>query len=353
MRSHLVIAASAALVLAASAEAQRPNRGQGRPDQTNQQADRGNRPDRPQRAAALSMDQLTTAWTAQAAGVAGTLELDQTQAKAVIDAYIKSRTSQRMTAAGAERPEAPQRNRQRGQQGAEGERPQRPDPAERQARREQMQQQARERAQRALEIAIEEREKLEADLAMVLEGQKLRYATEVLGSFDPRWDRMTSTLIGFQLDDEVNDVTMKLSENYIVETRTARDAAAVGAEGANDAMNAARERLLAGVKGLLTEEQYVAFERTLGGARGRGGQFQRGQGPGGASMADRMMEMDADGDGRLSKDEVPERMAERFFDFLDEDGDGYITKDEMEAAAERRRQRGGGRGGRGGGNRDN
>jgi hypothetical protein len=57
--------------------------------------------------------------------------------------------------------------------------------------------------------------------------------------------------------------------------------------------------------------------------------------------ANRIMRMDADGDGRVSADEMPERMR-RQFDAMDTDGDGFIDEKEAEAAAERIRERTGG-----------
>ncbi len=56
-----------------------------------------------------------------------------------------------------------------------------------------------------------------------------------------------------------------------------------------------------------------------------------------------MDRFDADGDGKLSKDEVPPPMQERF-DSLDADSDGFITPEEMNAM--RGSFRGGPRGGR-------
>ena len=68
---------------------------------------------------------------------------------------------------------------------------------------------------------------------------------------------------------------------------------------------------------------------------------QRGQGRGGVgSFAD----ADANGDGKISKDEF--RGPERAFAFMDADGDGFVTETEMESA---RQRRGGGQGGQGGG----
>ena len=91
--------------------------------------------------------------------------------------------------------------------------------------------------------------------------------------------------------------------------------------------------------------------RPSGRQAGLGGQDQpRGQGRGQGPSIDRM---DKNGDGKLSKDELPERMAQRF-DRMDTNGDGFIDEEEFATLMERRQGQGGrgdpgsGRGGRGG-----
>ncbi len=74
----------------------------------------------------------------------------------------------------------------------------------------------------------------------------------------------------------------------------------------------------------------------------RGGQ-QGGRGGQGPSI-DRM---DQNGDGKLSKDEVPERMSQRF-DRMDTNGDGFIDAEEFAVLISRRGQGAAGRGGQGG-----
>lgn len=90
-----------------------------------------------------------------------------------------------------------------------------------------------------------------------------------------------------------------------------------------------------------------------GGRAGRGGpggqeRPRGGEGNGANGFVDRMLENDADGDGKVSSDEAPQRM-QGFFDRLDEDKDGYLTKEELTAAGQRWSGGGGGGGRRNGG----
>jgi len=79
--------------------------------------------------------------------------------------------------------------------------------------------------------------------------------------------------------------------------------------------------------------------RRGGGAGGPGGQG----GQGGAQFRQRLMESDANGDGNIQKDEVPERM-QGMFDRMDGNADGVLDEQELSAAAQ---GRGGNRGGQG------
>lgn len=79
--------------------------------------------------------------------------------------------------------------------------------------------------------------------------------------------------------------------------------------------------------GKLTEEEVrPAFGR--GGPGGPGG---RGGGPGGAAVdeiVNRMLQFDKNGDGRLAKDELPERM-QRMLERGDTNKDGFLSRDEL------------------------
>lgn len=61
----------------------------------------------------------------------------------------------------------------------------------------------------------------------------------------------------------------------------------------------------------------------------------------------RMMQRDANGDGKLSRDELPGQFAERMFETGDANGDGFLDKEELQKAFEsfrQQREAGGGRG---------
>jgi len=73
------------------------------------------------------------------------------------------------------------------------------------------------------------------------------------------------------------------------------------------------------------------------GPAGRGPEGSRGRGP--AAFIDRLMENDKNGDDKLSKDEVPERLKARF-DRVDENSDEFIDRAELEEMSKRFRERG-------------
>jgi len=82
--------------------------------------------------------------------------------------------------------------------------------------------------------------------------------------------------------------------------------------------------------GEVSAQELAAGKKRGGNARPKRGRFD------GALLA----RIDADGDGKISKDEAPERMAKRF-QRLDKDGDGFIDKAEQAAMREAFRKRSG------------
>lgn len=78
---------------------------------------------------------------------------------------------------------------------------------------------------------------------------------------------------------------------------------------------------------------------------GGGGGGRPGQTP--EQVVDRVMQNDADGDGKVSKAEAAGKPIERLFGTLDADSDGFATRDEIKAWAERQPAGGPGAGGGG------
>ena len=103
--------------------------------------------------------------------------------------------------------------------------------------------------------------------------------------------------------------------------------------------------------GAVTKEELEAAREKMGGQRGgdgeRGGRGKRGgQGQGGHGVGALLDRFDANEDGKLTKDELPERAAEKIMQ-ADADGDGAVTKEELEAAREKMGGQRGGDGERG------
>ena len=95
--------------------------------------------------------------------------------------------------------------------------------------------------------------------------------------------------------------------------------------------------------------QPTSNNRGGGGARGgKGGEGRGGKGGGRrGDPAAFFNSMDADGDGKLVADEIPERMLRRL-PGMDADGDDVITLEEFQTAISNMRSGAGGRGGKGG-----
>jgi hypothetical protein len=70
--------------------------------------------------------------------------------------------------------------------------------------------------------------------------------------------------------------------------------------------------------------------RGEGQGRGPGGGGRGAGGPGGMDPAAMFDRLDADGDGRLTKEELPEPMRDRILQRFDSNGDGIITREEMQ-----------------------
>ncbi|MFV1964212.1 MAG: HlyD family efflux transporter periplasmic adaptor subunit [Pirellulaceae bacterium] len=99
--------------------------------------------------------------------------------------------------------------------------------------------------------------------------------------------------------------------------------------------------------GFLDKNEIQAM-RSRGGGDGHGGSGRGGSGRGGMRN---LMEMDKDGDGKVTKEEAPD-LPEMFFDRIDSDGDGAVSQEEIDAMRSRFGGGGGGRDAGGGGGRE-
>ncbi|MCA9292065.1 MAG: hypothetical protein KDA25_13115, partial [Phycisphaerales bacterium] len=91
----------------------------------------------------------------------------------------------------------------------------------------------------------------------------------------------------------------------------------------------------------------IAQNQPRGGQPGRGGAGGAGGGFDSEQFVERLMQNDANGDGMLTADELPGRLA-GILDTADTNGDGALDAKELTAFAETRGQGRGGRGGAGG-----
>jgi hypothetical protein len=123
-----------------------------------------------------------------------------------------------------------------------------------------------------------------------------------------------------------------------------------------------RATVLKELKDVLTDAQLKqvrdAFDRMPLGPGGRGGRGGRGGGPLRGvpvdDLVERVMAFDKNKDGKVTKDELPERM-HYLFELGDTNKDGALDREELQRLAEKLRDQGppaqgprGGRGGRGG-----
>jgi Ca2+-binding EF-hand superfamily protein len=101
------------------------------------------------------------------------------------------------------------------------------------------------------------------------------------------------------------------------------------------------------------EEMRPDFEAMRRGGGPGGDQVRRGgtagDAAGGGSFKERMMNLDANKDGKLAGDEIPERMRERMLERADSNGDGVLDAQELDKMAESFQRGGGGDQRRGGG----
>jgi hypothetical protein len=279
-----------------------------------QDVDTPRRGDRAPRQERLDPEQARAVWEVQANGVAQRLELSPEQATEMTKAYVAAR-EQFIEGMRELREKARAEARERNQQADEADR-------------------GRGRrgagpgfAMGSRELIKSEAEKLHKTIAAFLDEEQARAAAASLGTFDAQWDGMVHAIMGFELPAENNAAALNHIESYVIATSKIRQME--DRQSMMASMREARDELMARLDEVLEEEQMSRFEQATRRRIGR------------RNMAERLLEMDANGDGKLQRDEVPERMRE-MFDRLDTNGDGVLDADELNAGPARgRRGRGG------------
>lgn len=210
------------------------------------------------RGPAMSPEASKAAWELEAAGVAKRLGLTDDQTKTLVKAYADARESHQ--AAG-------EKLRQELVEKAAGN----PDGAR----------EMREGVLKSMtELQNTEKEKFQKALGSTLSADQTTKVMASLGAFNRQWDMIVDKIAGFKLDPAKQQDALNAAEDFMAAQTKAR-AALTGEnpdrEAMRNAMLDSRQKFLDEMKKVLTPDQLIKIEESMG--RGQGG--QRGGGGGG------------------------------------------------------------------------
>lgn len=213
----------------------------------------------------LTPEKAKAAWEVQAKHVAKGLTLSDDNAAKTVKAYVDARESHRAALEKA-RQEAMDKARSAAEEGKDN------DADARDAARN-----AGAEMQKVITEALKaEQTKFEASIKKFLTADQATKVMASLGTFNPTWDNMADALIGFNLDSAKNDQALSTVETYVIAVGKVHDSD--DREAARTATQEARKQLSDAMKGILSEEQFGKFQRTMVSGRGpgRGGPGGRG-----------------------------------------------------------------------------
>ena len=190
---------------------------------------------------------MTAAWTLQAQGVAGELQVNDEQKQKLVDAYLLSRKNYQ--AANASQTDTDRR--------------------------------ARFEAMRKAGDA--ERATLSTALGAFLTPEQVEKALKPLGSFNRQYDRMTETLIEFKLDAAKRQQALAALNVYASDASALREKATSSEDwqGMRATMEASKAKLDTAMADVLDAAQLATWKESTA-WRGRGERPRGGGGPGGA-----------------------------------------------------------------------
>lgn len=184
-----------------------------------------------------------------------------------------------------------------------------------------------------------ERVKLLENLRPALAEKQLEHAMLSLGSFSHDWDRMVHTITGFELSREKTLVALSPIEEFIAGMSDIQHRNGSRAE-MQQQMQAHRKEFIMSMIDLLDDEQLKTFrqvadtvkiqhwQNTARNSRRDGTKRDSSSDPEPDTLPRKLVRYDANGDGKLTREELPEFL-HKLLDQLDANKDDILDAEEL------------------------
>lgn len=189
------------------------------------------------------------------------------------------------------------------------------------------------------QLMKKERVTLLDNLRPLLAGPQLERAMLTLGTFSHDWDRMVHTITGFELSREKTLIALSPIEEFIAGMSDTQLRSESRAE-MQQRMQTQRNELLKSMSNLLDDEQIKTFrlvadtvkirnwQRTARNSRRNGAKRDSSSDPKQGTLPRKLMRYDANGDGKLTREELPEFL-HNLLDQLDANKDDMLDAEEL------------------------
>lgn len=271
--------------------------------------------DQPRLNRKISLEDREAAWNLEALGYSHNLKLSEEASAQVVRAYTSSRVRLQEAFSTAAR-------------GGDGDSPGRKGPA-----------MGGNTALMLSQLMNKERMKLLENLRPALAGTQLEHAMLTLGSFSNDWDRMTHAITGFEFSREKTFVVLSPIEDFIAGMSETLYRSG-SREEMQQQMQALRTELIMSMSNLLDEAQRKTFRQVVDAVKIRGWQntsrSSRRKGAKRDSSSEpkpnllprKLARYDTNGDGKLTREELPEHL-HNLLDQLDTNKDDILDTEEM------------------------